>query len=73
MRLAAFRGHLKASELLVANGAEVNMSGWTPLAYAAFNGHTDIAKLLVKSGADVNAATENGSTALIVAAKGGHI
>ena len=39
----------------------------------AFNGHLDIAKLLVKSGADVNAISENGSTALIVAAKGGHI
>ena len=73
LRLAAFRGHLTSAELLIAGGAEVNMSGWTPLAYAAYNGHTDIAKLLIKSGADVNAATDNGSTALIIAAMGGHI
>jgi len=74
LRLAAFRGHLKVAELLIAGGAAVNMSGdWTPLAYAAYNGHTDIARLLVKSGADVDAATGNGTTALIVAAKGGHI
>ncbi len=72
LRLAAFRGHLKVAELLIAGGANVNMSGWTPLIYAAFNGHLDIAKLLVKSGADVNAASENGSTALIVGARRSH-
>jgi len=59
--------------LLVAAGANVNTSGWTPLAYAAFNGHLEIASLLVKARADVNQASENGTTPLIAASRGGHI
>ena len=52
LRLAAFRGHQKVVELLLAGGAAVNMQGWTPLAYAAFSGHLEVAKLLIKSGAE---------------------
>ena len=73
LRLAAFRGHLKVVEALVAGGAAVNTPGWTPLAYAAFNGQTEVAQYLIKAGADVNAASENGTTPLIAAARGGHL
>ena len=58
---------------LITGGANVNMPGWTPLAYAAYNGHTEIAAVLINAGADINAASENGHTPLISAARGGHI
>jgi hypothetical protein len=36
------------------------------------NGHLEVAKALLAKGADVNAKTNNGTTALIAATKGGH-
>jgi len=73
MRLAAFKGHQKIIEKLIAAGGYVNTPDWTPLIYAAFNGHLEVAKTLIKAGADVNAASDNGTTALMVAARGGFL
>ena len=67
---AAQKGHKEITELLIANGADVNAEeedGWTPLHYAALNGHKEIAELLIAKGADVNAKDVDGVTPLDVA------
>src|SRR3970282_2685795 len=73
LMLAALRGHADIVEMLLAHGAEVNQSGWTPLMYAAANSHLDIARKLISRGAKVDAAAENGTTALMMAAREGHL
>ena len=53
---AAEGGHKEIVELLIANGADVNVKEKdTPMHKAAMNGHKDIAELLIANGADVNA------------------
>ena len=63
---AAMEGHKKIAELLIANGADVNMKssslGRTPLQHAAQLGHKKIAELFIAKGADVNAKSEGGHT-----------
>jgi ankyrin repeat protein len=73
LSLAAYTGKLYFVQRLLDAGAEANMFGWAPLAYAAFNGHWAIVELLLKRGAEVNAKIENGSTALLLAARYGPI
>src|SRR3970040_1404953 len=73
LMLAALRGHADIVEMLLAHGAEVNQSGWTPLMYAAANSHQDIARKLISRGAKVDSAAENGTTALMMARRGGHL
>ena len=73
LSIAAFSGKLAYVQRLVEAGAEVNYYGWPPLTYASFNGHVEIADYLLKRGAEINAKTENGSTALYVAARNAHI
>ncbi len=41
--------------------------------YAAFSGHGAIVENFLRAGSEVNAATGNGTTALMLASKGGHI
>jgi ankyrin repeat protein len=69
LSLAAFKGNLPLVQRLVEAGADVNLYGWPPLIYGAFNGHTAVVEYLLKKGANVNATTENGSTALLFAAR----
>lgn len=38
LMLAALKGHLRMAEQLIARGADVNKTGWTPLHYAATGG-----------------------------------
>ena len=71
--IAAFKGNLSYVKLLVDAGADVNLYGWPPLAYAAYNGHAQIVDYLLKRGARIDATTENGSSALFFAARFGHI
>jgi len=73
LTLAAFAGHLEVAQLLIANGAEVNPTGWTPLIYSAAQNRMDVARLLVKSGARVDAQSGSGTTALMMAAREGHL
>ena len=71
LMMAALRGMLPAIEQLVARGAEINRSGWTPLHYAASGPSADAVKALLARGAQVDAASPNGSTALMMAARYG--
>ena len=73
--LAALRGDLEVVRQLLVHGAEANPPGdWTPLIYAAVKGSVEISRLLLAYGAHINvAADSNGLTALMMAAREGHI
>ena len=69
LHLAAQRGHLKAAEVLVAGGADVNAtnndrSKLTPLLWAASYGHHEVVALLLTQKADRKAKSWDGKTAL---------
>ncbi len=75
LHFAAWKGHNEIAELLIANGADVNVKtfkGGTPLFYAAANGHKEIAELLIAAGADVNAKDILGKTPLDWTESQGH-
>ena len=46
-------------------------AGWTALIYAATGGHDDVVRYLLAEGANINAASPNGTTALMMAVRGG--
>ncbi len=55
---AADKGYNKIVQLLINNGANVNVkdeNGITPLMFASANGHTDVVKLLIENDADLEA------------------
>ena len=66
--LAALKGHTELAKKLVARGADVNKTGWTPLHYAATYGHLDIMKLLIEQHAYIDAESPNKTTPLMMAA-----
>ncbi len=68
LMLAALHGHLRLAEQLIARGADVNKTGWTPLHYAATGGHADLLKLLLDHHAYIDAESPNGTTPLMMAA-----
>jgi uncharacterized protein len=73
LHLAAFFGHPKIAELLLAQDADVtarsrNSNGNTPLHAALAGNHQLVAGLLIGRGADVNAADANGWCPLHLAA-----
>jgi ankyrin repeat protein len=77
LHIAAREGHLGAARLLLANGADVNARAatnrLTPLHQAILNNKIEMVKLLLDYRADLEAATQNGGTALFIAASGGSI
>lgn len=73
LMFASLKGHLEIVKLLVDKGAPVAHDGWAPVHYAAFEGHADVLKFLIDKGADKNALALNGYTALMLAARGGHL
>lgn len=73
LMLAVLRGHDKVAEQLMAAGAPIDNDGWTPLHYAAFEGRLALLERLLAAGAPVDAPAPNKSTALMLAARNGHI
>jgi FOG: Ankyrin repeat len=71
--LAVLRGHDTVAQALLKAGAAVNHDGWAPLHYAAFEGREGMLDALFAAGADVNALAPNKATALMLAARNGHI
>lgn len=74
LMLAAIKGNLPAVQALLARGADVNRPGWAPLHYAASGGtpqHAQIVALLLEHFAYIDAASPNGSTPLMLAARYG--
>ena len=66
--MAALKGQLDVARRLIAQGAAVNKTGWTPLHYAASSGHMPMLELLLEHHADLNAPSPNGTTPLMMAA-----
>jgi uncharacterized protein len=73
MMLAALNGDIDLVKQLIDKDAEINKKGWAPLHYAAANGHDDVAQLLIDHSAYIDAASPNGTTPLMMAARGNHI
>lgn len=73
LMLAVLAGQQPIAELLISAGAPVNHPGWTPLHYAAFEGRVELLERLLAAGAEVNAPSPSASTALMLAARNGHI
>lgn len=69
--LAALRGNLAGVQMLLARGASVNRSGWSPLHYAATGPEVKVVAALLEKGAQVDALSPNGTTALMMAARYG--
>lgn len=71
LMLAALKGYVDVCKKLIERDADVNKPGWTPLHYAATGGHISIIRLLLDNHAYIDAASPNGSTPLMMAAKYG--
>jgi len=74
LHTATYWGQSEIVELLVKNGANVNVQniyGDTPLMNSANHGDVQAVKFLLKKGADVNLKDKDGETALFRAAMGG--
>jgi Ankyrin repeats (3 copies)/Ankyrin repeats (many copies)/Ankyrin repeat len=57
LEYACFKGHVKASKLLIDHGADIHLAsetGHTPLYWAASEGCADVARLLLERGAQAN-------------------
>lgn len=75
LMMAAIKGNLDAARTLIARGADVNKTGWTPLHYAASTPmpeQTDMVRLLLTHHAYIDAESPNGTTPLMMAASYGH-
>ena len=68
LMLAAINNQLDLAKVLIARGADVNQSGWTPLHYAASKGHVEMMRLLIEHHAYLDAESPNGTTPLMMAA-----
>lgn len=69
LMLAALAGETTLAAKMIARGAEVNKPGWAPLHYAAGAGHLPMIELLLEQNAYIDAASENGTTPLMFAAR----
>ncbi|XP_006823931.1 uncharacterized protein LOC100375149 [Saccoglossus kowalevskii] len=76
---AALHGHLAVTELLIDNGAYIDLpvlndfGGYTPLHLAAAEAHYDVVQLLVNQGASLDFIDSCKQTPLHLATKNGHL
>lgn len=68
LMLASINNQMDLAKVLIARGAAVNQTGWTPLHYAASKGHVEMMRLLIEHHAYLDAASPNGTTPLMMAA-----
>lgn len=71
LMLAALKGLTELCRQLIELGADVNKPGWAALHYAASNGHLTVMTLLLDHHAYIDAASPNGTTPLMMAARYG--
>lgn len=67
LHYAAFGGHVRICQFLIAQGAPINApapNGTTPLMMAAREGQAEVVRILLNARADPNAKTDTGRTAL---------
>ena len=75
LMIAAIKGHVPQFRALLARGAEVNKPGWAPLHYAAALAEPaarDLVQRLLQAHAYIDAASPNGTTPLMMAARQEH-
>lgn len=68
LMMACLRGQIDLARKLIARGADVNKTGWTPLHYAATSGNVVIIQMLLDENAYIDAESPNGTTPLMMAA-----
>lgn len=68
LMMACLRGQADMARQLIARGADVNKTGWTPLHYAATSGSIAIIQMLLDENAYIDAESPNGTTPLMMAA-----
>jgi hypothetical protein len=68
LMMAALNGHEALAKQLIAKGADINKTGWTPLHYAATKGHLGMITLLLEKSAYIDAESPNKTTPLMMAA-----
>lgn len=77
LHAAASNGHKEIVEILLANGANINIVNkfsCTPIYFAAALGYTEIVKLLLGKGANINIKeVQKGETPIDAAKRNGHI
>lgn len=71
LMMAALKGLTDMARRLIARGADVNKTGWTPLHYAATGGHQTLIAMLLDANAYIDAESPNGTTPLMMAAQYG--
>jgi ankyrin repeat protein len=69
LMFAAQSGQVDLVKRLIGRGAEINKAGWAALHYAAATGQLAVIELLLEHHAYIDAASENGTTPLMVAAR----
>lgn len=74
LMFASLRGDREIARMLIEfGGAELNHGGWAPIHYAAFENRAELLRYLIQKGAEKDALAANGHTALMLAARGGHL
>ena len=68
LMMASLKGLTEVCAKLIARGADVNKTGWTPLHYAATTGQVAVINMLLENYAYIDAESPNGSTPLMMAA-----
>lgn len=71
LMVAAWQGDADTAFALIDKGAQVNRPGWTALHYAAASGSLPIIRRLLEESAFIDTESPNGTTPLMMAARGG--